>query len=149
MRPLFFLLLFYPLLELWLLIKVGSLIGALPVLALIALSGLGGLAIMRRAGWFAMWRARTSGAPVAALTDGFLVAGAGLLLFLPGLLGDLLGVLLLIPATRRRLARRLWEPLMRRQGMRPQAEVIEGEFHRHDEPGASVRPPLPQDRDRF
>lgn len=144
MRPLFFLLLLYPLLELWLLIKVGTLIGALPVLALIALSGLAGLAIMRRAGWFAMWRARATGAPAVALTDGFLVAGAGLLLFLPGLLGDLLGLLLLIPATRRSLVRRLWGPLMRRPG--PRADVIEGEFYRHDDPG---RPPLPPDRDRF
>ncbi|MET0380172.1 MAG: FxsA family protein [Spongiibacteraceae bacterium] len=134
MRPLFFLILLYPLLELWLLVKVGSAIGAAAVLAVVLGSGLCGLAILRRAGWLTLLRARTGAAPVVAITDGFLLAGAGLLLFLPGLLGDGVGVLLLLPATRRRLSRRLWKPFA---GSRGQAgrhpEVIEGDFRREDQ----------------
>jgi UPF0716 protein FxsA len=138
MRPLFFLVFLYPLLELWLLIKVGSLIGAVTVLALVLGSGFLGLAILRRASWLALLRARSGalGAPEMMLTDGVLLAGAGLLLFLPGLLGDLLGVLLLMPATRNRLGQRFFGALNRARGgaaaARRQPDVIEGDFTRED-----------------
>jgi UPF0716 protein FxsA len=134
MRPLFFLVLLYPLLELWLLVQVGSLIGATAVLALVLGSGLLGVTILRRAGWLALLRARSGNAPAMVLTDGVLLAAAGLLLFLPGLLGDLLGVLLLLPITRNRLGRRFFAAFNRvRPGStRPRPDVIEGDFTRED-----------------
>ncbi len=136
MRPFLFLLLLYPLLELWLLIKVGSLIGGLAVLALVVLSGMAGLWILRRAGWLALWQARASGSPVQALSDGFLLALAGLLLLLPGLIGDAIGLALLLPGTRRNLLRRLLAKVAVRSGMGPgrPIDVIEGEFRREQNP---------------
>lgn len=133
MRPFVFLIWLYPLLELWLLVKVGSETGAVVVLALVVGSGLCGLAILRRVGGLTLLRARTEAAPAVAITDGFLLAAAGLLLLLPGLLGDVAGVLLLLPATRRRLSRRMWKPFAGNSpppGRKP--EVIEGDFHRED-----------------
>lgn len=136
MRPLFFLIWLYPLLELWLLVKVGSLIGTAAVLALILGSGLCGLAILRRAGWLTLLRARGGDSPALVITDGFLLAGAGLLLVLPGLIGDVVGVLLLLPVTRRGLSRRFLGPLSRQRAagsaVPRSTEVIEGDFHRED-----------------
>lgn len=136
MRPFLFLLLLYPLLELWVLVKVGSAIGALGLLALVILSGMAGLWILRRAGWLALWQARLSGSPIRAVSDGFLLALAGLLLLLPGLIGDVLGLALLLPGTRRGLLRRLLATVAARSGGTPRrpAEVIEGEFRREDPP---------------
>jgi UPF0716 protein FxsA len=142
MRPLFFLILMYPLLELWVLIEVGSRIGGLAVLGLILLSGMLGLAVIRRAGWQTLLRARSAVSPAVELTDGMLLGGAGLLLFLPGLIGDALGLLMLLPGARRGLVRQLLGrlivvgrngaagPFGTRSRAQSPANVIEGEFSR-------------------
>ena len=141
MRPLFFLILMYPLLELWVLIEVGSRFGGLAVLGLILLSGMLGLAVIRQAGWQTLMRARTAASPAVEITDGMLLGGAGLLLFLPGVIGDALGLLMLIPVARRGLGRRLLGRMIvggrngfgaagRGSDTYGPAEVIEGEFSR-------------------
>jgi UPF0716 protein FxsA len=109
MRSLPVLLLLFPLLELWLLIKVGSWLGALPTVALVVLSTLLGVAVLRRVGWqtlsLAQQRLRQQASPVPALFDGFALALAGVLLVLPGLLSDVVGLLLLIAPLRHWLLR--------------------------------------------
>lgn len=134
MRPFFMLLWLYPLLELWLLIRIGGVIGAAGVLLLVLLSGALGLAILRRAGGIALLRARAAGVPALALTEGVLLALAGLLLLLPGPLGDAVGLALLLPATRRCVGRRVLGPLARRRAPpRREQDVIEGEYRREDD----------------
>jgi UPF0716 protein FxsA len=132
MRLLLVLFIFWPLLELWLLVKVGSSIGALPVIAFVVLSAMAGLAVLRGAGWQAISQARLQlsqrASPVPALVDGFLLAGAGLLLMLPGLLSDVVALLLLIGPLRRLLSRRWGRAAaasMHVHGMRGGA-VVEG-----------------------
>lgn len=67
------------------------------------------------------------------LTDGLLVAAAGLLLFLPGLVTDLAGLLLLLPPIRARVRRRfvraaeLRAPGLRTARIRTQGPVVDGE----------------------
>jgi UPF0716 protein FxsA len=137
-----------PLLELWLLIKVGAWIGVLPTLALVVLSAWLGMALLRRVGWqtlsLTQLRMRRQVSPVPALFEGFILAVAGLLLLLPGLLSDGIGLLLLIPALRRRLAGRWAGPAMAgyagsgsaaapewSAGSRAdESHVIEGEYRR-------------------
>lgn len=95
----------YPLLELALLIRVGQAIGFWPVLALIIGTGLFGLAILRRQGFKVVEKVSAAleegREPVAPLADSALVFAAGSFLISPGLIGDVLGLLLLIPQLRR------------------------------------------------
>jgi UPF0716 protein FxsA len=113
MRLLLVLFIFWPLLELWLLVKIGSAIGALPVVALVLLSAMLGVAVLRTTGWqtfaAAQQQMRQRASPVPALVEGFLVGLAGILLILPGVLSDAAALLLLIGPLRRLLARR-WRP---------------------------------------
>jgi UPF0716 protein FxsA len=94
-----------PLLELALLIKVGQSIGFWSTMGIIVLTAALGIAVMRAHGIKAMQRAQESLAegktPVQSVVDGTFVLFAGLLLISPGLITDLLGLLLLIPPLRR------------------------------------------------
>ena len=98
-----------PLAELYILLKVGALIGTLPTLALILLTGLAGAHLTRSQGFAVVHRLRQELAegrlPGETLIDGGMILAGGVLLLTPGLLTDLLGFLLLTPLTR---------PLLRR-----------------------------------
>jgi UPF0716 protein FxsA len=82
-------------LELWLLIEVAQLIGWFPLIALLAASVVLGAWVIKRAGMRAL-RAATSGKAEARTAVS--IAG-GLLLIVPGLLSDLLGLACLFPPT--------------------------------------------------
>lgn len=136
MRLMLFLFIFCPLLELWLLLKVGAWLGALPVVALIAASALLGVALLRSVGWqtlaMAQSQLRQRTSPVPALLDGFAMAVAGVLLVLPGLLSDGVALLLLFGPLRRWLLGR-WRPTVVVQGaaggMRAEGPVvIDGDY---------------------
>lgn len=137
MRPLLVLFVGLPLFELWLLLRLSAWVGALPVIALVVLSAMLGAAILRRAGWrtlsMARLRMQQQAAPGPVLFDGIVLALAGLLLLLPGLLSDALGLLLLIAPLRRWLLAR-WAPARPpaaySSGADVSTEVIEGEFRR-------------------
>ena len=58
MRIFFVLFLLFPLAELFVLIKVGSSIGALATILLLVLSGIAGVLLLRLAGFATAWRAR-------------------------------------------------------------------------------------------
>jgi UPF0716 protein FxsA len=94
-----------PLLELGLLIKVGQSIGFWSTMAIIVVTAALGVAVMQSHGIKTMQRAQASLAegktPVDSVVDGTFVLFAGLLLISPGLITDLLGLLLLIPPVRR------------------------------------------------
>ena len=110
MRPLFLVVIGFPLLELWLLVKVGAVIGALAVLALVIASAMLGGAVLRRVGWRTLTRMdlrRQQGQSGGReLVDGFILALGGALLILPGLIGDTLGLMFLLPPLRRWVANR-------------------------------------------
>jgi len=127
--------------ELWLQLKVGAWLGALPTVALVVLSALLGSAVLRRVGWrtLSLTRLRMAqqASPLPALFDGFLLALAGVLLLLPGLISDVLGLLLLIAPLRQRLvagwATGSWRTAAAYSGVSGAArpvEVIEGEYRR-------------------
>ncbi len=93
-----------PLLELYLLLKVGSYLGAGKTVLLVLGTGVLGAYLARLEGWRS-WRQmhdRLSRgiAPTGDLVDGVLILAAGLLLMAPGLLTDILGLGLLFPPTR-------------------------------------------------
>lgn len=97
-----------PIVELWLLLSIGDLIGFWPTVALALATAVFGAALGKREGLkvLAAWRgAMTEGRiPDEGLTGGLLVLLGAALLVTPGVLTDLAGILLLLPPTRRRIA---------------------------------------------
>lgn len=102
MRVLVFLL--FPAIELYLLVKVGGIIGALNMVLWVFVSALIGLWAVRTQGQGAMLKARADLAegrvPQDSFLEGLLLFIGGILLILPGLLTDAVGLVLLVPQAR-------------------------------------------------
>src|SRR5262245_25578017 len=101
-----------PILELWLIIEIGGLIGVWPTIALLLADALLGSLLLRHQGRGAWRRFNQALAerrfPGKEVADGLLIAIGGTLLLAPGFLTDIVGLLFLIPPTRaivRRLLR--------------------------------------------
>ena len=99
-------LLMLPFAEIAVFVVVGLKIGFLAALALMILTSLAGMAVIRRAGKGEVARLRSAlGERTVSRVEldgpGLLTVLAGFLLVLPGFLTDIVGVLLLLPATRR------------------------------------------------
>ncbi|MEX6502311.1 FxsA family protein [Pseudomonas zhanjiangensis] len=161
MRVFLLLFLLFPIVELALLIKVGSAIGVLPTLLLVIGSAILGSVLLRVAGLATAWRAREKLArgelPEQEMLEGLTIALGGGLLLLPGFISDIFGVFCLIPFTRRllvnKLRQRAAEQAMRQRAFAdelarqtrpgsarpdaarpdaPRPNVIEGEYERRD-----------------
>jgi UPF0716 protein FxsA len=107
-----------PLAELYVILKVGDAIGAVPTVLLLAADSVLGAVLMRSQGR-AVWRrfneAMAAGRmPHREVQDGALVIFGGAFLITPGFLTDVVGLFLLIPPTRA-LARRLIARLVARR----------------------------------
>ena len=100
-----------PLLELYVLIRVGQVIGALWTVVLLLLVSVLGAALLRREGprtWRAFRSATAAGrVPAREVADGALVLFAGALLLTPGFVSDVVGLALLVPPVRAVLRRAL------------------------------------------
>lgn len=96
---------FFPALEIYLLIKVGGLIGAMNMMLWIFGSAIFGIWYARARSEYSMMQMRADLAagkmPQNNLMDSVLISMGGILLVLPGLITDALGLLLLFPPTRR------------------------------------------------
>ncbi len=92
-------------LDLVLLAKIGRIIGGGALLLWIVASALLGWLAIRTKGFRP--RGRRPGGELGGMIEGGLVVVAGILLIFPGPLTDVLGLLLLVPALRRRVAARL------------------------------------------
>ncbi|MBE0597550.1 MAG: FxsA family protein [Desulfuromonadales bacterium] len=107
-----------PVLEIYLLIQVGSRLGALPTVALLLLISLLGAWLVRQQGFEIMRRVQAEVAqgrpPAAELLDGALVLVGGTLLLTPGFFTDLLGLFFLLPPSRRLLKQFVRRWLQRR-----------------------------------
>jgi UPF0716 protein FxsA len=133
--PILMILLLWPLLEIAGFAWIGGAIGVVPTLALVVLSFLAGLSVLRTAGLRTLMRlhagARTGETPVAAALEGAWRILAGLLLVVPGFFSSALALLLLIPPVQRLLTLLLGQWL--RTSGRMQIMVFGGE----------ARPPVP------
>ena len=139
-----------PLAELFLLIEVGGIIGALPTIGLCLLTALIGTALLRQQGLQTLARARQNldrGAlPAVELLEGVALILGGAMLLTPGLITDFLGFLCLIPVTRHWLVRLALARMAVRYGPAGPGpgdgpggqgdqthHVIEGEYERRDD----------------
>jgi UPF0716 protein FxsA len=131
--PILLVLLVIPLIEIALFIEIGGLLTLWPTLALVVAGPVLGVWVIRRQGLRTMDKLRATldagRDPAGPMADGAVQLVAGLLLILPGFLTDSIGLLLLVPAVRRRLIR----AIARRATIitphrRPGPVVLEGEY---------------------
>ncbi len=101
---LFLLFTLVPLVELYLLIRLGTYLGAVDTLAIVIGTGVAGGLLAKSQGLAVLDRMRAElnqgRLPAESLFDGLLILMAGAMLVTPGLLTDGLGLLLLIPWSR-------------------------------------------------
>jgi UPF0716 protein FxsA len=128
-----------PLIEIWVLIQVGQVIGPWWTILLLILDSLFGTWLIKREGaraWQALQVALESGRmPARELADGALILIGGTLMLTPGFVTDAFGILLILPFTRpvaRRLltqvvTRRLLAGQTTRPGPGPGGPVVRGE----------------------
>ena len=104
MARLFLLFTVVPLLELYILIKIGGYIGAFPTVGLVVLTALLGFVLARFEGLRKLEQIKRSLSqgivPAEEMLDGVLIFVGGVLLIIPGVLTDLFALILLIPYTR-------------------------------------------------
>jgi UPF0716 protein FxsA len=132
-----------PLLEIWLLIHVGGYIGAAPTVALVVLTAVVGVTVIRLQGLSTLTRAnariRAGEVPAQEMGEGLILAVAGLLLLTPGFATDAVGFACLIPPVRRRLL----APWLRKfsrahhwppgSGSSRSGQTLEGEYQREED----------------
>ncbi len=99
-----------PLVELYLIITIGGILGALPTIALVIVTAVAGASLARQQGMVTLLRVREKTdrgeMPGEEMVDALLIFIAGVVLLTPGFLTDAIGLLLLVPAIRRRF--RIW-----------------------------------------
>jgi UPF0716 protein FxsA len=156
-----------PIVEMYLLIEVGGYIGAWPTIALVMITAVIGITLLRIQGLSTLTRGagrlQSGELPAREMVEGLLLAVAGALLLTPGFVTDGIGFILLTPPLRGAIAERV---LARVQVMEATAGIyrgpgspgpgghaagrpdpggaLEGEFQRLDDPPDSKsQPPGP------
>jgi UPF0716 protein FxsA len=142
---LFILFTLVPAIELFLLIEIGQRLGGLTTLGLVLLTGALGAALAKAEGLRVLREWRSSLAegrvPADSVASGALVLVGGVLLITPGVLTDVVGLSLLVPALRRPIAGYLLR--------RVETAIARGTLHVVHTHPASARPeahtPWPRD----
>jgi UPF0716 protein FxsA len=101
---LFLLFTIVPIIEIWLLIKVGRVIGALPTVCLLLVISMVGAWLAKSQGLRTVAAIRDELAagrlPASSLLDGAMILAGGILLLTPGFFTDFLGLFFLFPVSR-------------------------------------------------
>ncbi len=106
-RSLLALFLIVPIIEIYLLIQVGGMIGAIPTVFLVVFTAVLGALLLRQQGFATLGRVQESLArgelPALQLLEGVLLLFGGALLLTPGFFTDVIGFVCLIPPLRQGL----------------------------------------------
>lgn len=120
-----------PMIELYLLIQVGTVIGGLNTILLVILTGAAGAWLAKMEGLQTMFKLRNNLQqglmPAEELLDACIILVAGIVLITPGLMTDVFGLLLLWPVTRnafKRFMRRKFDEMQKNGTIH-----INGNFH--------------------
>ncbi len=142
-QSIFLLVLIIPFVEMYLLMTVGGLIGALPTILLVVLTAVMGAWLLRQQG-FATWQRLQSSLaqgqiPAYEMVEGPIILVGGALLLTPGFITDVLGFACLLPQIRRKIAKYIIENHMVKMGgfqsaNRPKdPDALDGEFRREED----------------
>ena len=120
-----------PLIEIYLMIKIGGVIGAFNTIFLIFFTAITGIYFARLAGLNTLRSGFSqlikNEIPIYEIISGAALATAALLLIIPGFLTDLIGFLLIIPITRKFLIKIISSKFKKSQ-VNVNEDVIEGEI---------------------
>lgn len=140
-RLLFLIFVIVPLVEIYVLLQVGNAIGALPTIAMVVFTAMLGVVLIRIQGFVTFMRFREKTLrgemPAEEMLTGMALLLAGAFLLTPGFVTDAFGFLLLVPAFRRYLLKRIMQQGM--FAMHTQAQyrsgpaTLEGDYRRDDE----------------
>ena len=118
-----------PLIEIYLMIKIGGMIGALNTIFLIFFTAVTGVYFAKMAGLSALRSGFNqlvkNEMPIYEIISGAALAFAALLLIIPGFLTDLIGFLLIIPVTRKLFISTISSKL-RNKKVNNNKDIIEG-----------------------
>jgi UPF0716 protein FxsA len=139
---LFLIVLIIPFAEIYMLLLVGSVIGALPTIFLVVFTAALGAWLLRQQGFatFRQFQANLAQGVIPAyeMIEGPIILLGGLLLLIPGFITDILGFACLIPPLRKKIARYVIENHLIEAGgpfqQKKAAErnVLEGEFRKEE-----------------
>ena len=136
MNTFFLILIGLPVLEIFIMIKIGDQIGAFNTISLIFLTAIIGIYYARiqgiqtlRSGIRNIYQNK---APVFELMSGASIACAALLLIIPGFLTDTIGFILLLPFSRKILLRIIFRKRKKTNETRHNIETIDGEIINKD-----------------
>jgi len=131
-----------PVLEIYLLIEIGSALGASWTVTLVVATAVAGAALVRRQGLATLARFRAAveqeELPALALAEGVVLLVAGALLLTPGFFTDAVGFACLVPPLRhlaiaQLLARAVGEDRGRPGGAERAPRIVEGEYQSLDD----------------
>ena len=118
-----------PVIEIYLIIKVGGVIGALNTILLIFFTAITGIYFAKIAGLSALRsgfdQLVKNEIPVYEIISGAALAFAALLLIIPGFLTDIVGFLLIMPITRKFFIKSISSKFNKKKGNN---DIIEGSF---------------------
>ena len=122
-----------PLIEIYLMIKIGSVIGAFNTIFLIFFTAITGIYFARLEGMNAIRSGLSqmvkNEIPIYEIISGATLAFAALLLIIPGFLTDIIGFLLIIPITRKIFIKTMSSKFNKKKEKK---NFIEGEFEETD-----------------
>jgi UPF0716 protein FxsA len=139
-KLLFLIFVIVPLLEIYVLLQVGSAIGALPTIAMVVFTAMLGVVLIRIQGFVTFMRFREKTLrgemPAEEMFTGMALLLAGAFLLTPGFVTDSMGFLLLVPAFRRTILKRIMERGMfavhTQAGYQSSQSTLEGEYRKDD-----------------
>lgn len=135
-----------PIIEIGLFIQVGGFIGLWPTIGLVLVTAFVGASLVRSQGLQTLMsvqqRVKQGEIPAQQILEGVLLAVAGVLLLTPGFMTDILGMTVLLPAPRRKLAAYLLTKVVIKTGSQFQGgyhqdgagrgRTFDGEFEEKD-----------------
>lgn len=131
-----------PFVEIYLLLQVGGIIGAVPTIFLVVLTAVLGAWLLKQQGLATLQRFQASLAqgtlPAYEMVEGPILLVGGALLLTPGFITDIMGFACLIPQLRRKIAQYVIENHLIQAGgpfqsARPaEKDALEGEYHKED-----------------
>jgi len=135
MNPIFLTIILIPVIEIYLLIKIGSQIGAITTILLIFTTAIFGIYYAKYEGLNTLKagfnQLRQNETPTYEMLSGAAIAFAAVLLIIPGFVTDLVGFLLIFPLSRRFMFKNLFKKF--KQNNKKKNNFIDGEYEDIDD----------------
>ncbi|MEC6815916.1 FxsA family protein [Photobacterium toruni] len=125
-----------PMVEIGLFIQVGGLLGLWPTIAIVFFTAVIGASLVRSQGITTLnsvqHKLQQGEVPTQEIVEGMLLVVAGVLLLTPGFMTDVLGIVLLVPLLRGKIAQILIQKVVLQRGFNHFGGGFSHQTHSHD-----------------